>query len=350
MEEKITNGLNLEDIYNNYTNITTSYNSALTGINKPAVDPTNKNFNFHTDLERMDIFILNIYYTFMNYFISNFIVKGTEELDFDGQDLIYKLLNGMCGLVKFRGQVVPVNITIKKWNFLNKPTEILINEPRSKLLHNKTIKINEFGKFKNFQEIRFNINRTSLLIIIWRYLTQIHELWELIELENGKIFDKYIINSSILNQGSENKRVMDLIEHSNRNLYNLDFDSAGITEFGKNKDITLLKLEFSKETTDRLQSKWDFVFKEIYKILGIKFNNKENKNGANLVSKEITQEENRGQIISEGYSDIIQLDLEKANKLFKLNLKLEVKSKEIEKETYQMINNNIENNQEEKDV
>lgn len=322
----------IKSIYNTYTNVSTSFSSEITKFNKPQIDPTNKNFNYHTDFERFDIFTLNIYYSFINYFISDFIITGTEDLDFDGQDLIYKVLNGSCGLYKFRGKIIPVNVSILKWNFLNKPTEVRINEPKSKLLNNKIIKIDEFGKLKNFVEIRFNINRSSLIVLIWRYLEQIRELWNLIEQENGKIFDKYILNSNILNQSAQNKNTMYQIENTNKNLYNLDFDVAGITEFGKNKDISLLKLEFGKETTDRLQSKWDFVFKEIYKILGIKFNNKENKDGANLVSKEITQEENRGRIINEAFSDIINLDLKKANKLFNLNLKLSVKTTKWEKE------------------
>jgi hypothetical protein len=104
----------IKSIYNTYTNVSTSFSSEITKFNKPQIDPTNKNFNYHTDFERFDIFTLNIYYSFINYFISDFIITGTEDLDFDGQDLIYKVLNGSCGLYKFRGKIIPVNVSILK--------------------------------------------------------------------------------------------------------------------------------------------------------------------------------------------------------------------------------------------
>lgn len=320
--------------YNWYTNTTTTYNSSAVKFQKNSINPINKNFDFNEHFcNENNLFILNIYYTFINYFISNYKIEGTDDLSFDGEDLMFKILNGSCGLYKFRNEIWPINVSISSFNFLNKPIEVRVNEPKSSLLNNKIIKTKKStGDFDDFQEIRFNYNRSSLLILIWNYLQELKDIWKLTILEKTKIFDKNILNSNIVNQDATLKEFLEVVEVTDKNLYLLDFKSAGLEEFDKGNEISYFKLEYGKETTERIITKWDFVEKQIFKILGIKFNNKEEKNNANLVSKEITQEEERGKIIAQAFSDIINLDLKKANKKFGLNLKLVIKSEKIEKE------------------
>lgn len=303
--------------YNIVLNSSENFFSKFEKLNKSQMNPLDKNFDFGG---LRNEFIFNNWLWVKEYLMEKINIEGLENLVFDKYIFLDKIFNGVCGIYKIGDKVVPVNISITQFNFLNNPKEIKIVEPLNRYLDGKTFKIEDknLDGFKEIVEIKLNYDRWPLILIIREFLDMIGEIWDLAYAENNNLLTKYLVNGNVLNAKQMEEIINNSVRDKRINISIVDFTSDLADINRDNQGV--IKLDWD-DITQRIINKYEFVFRNLFKRLGIPFNNQADKKGANVIEKEITTETGTAKYTFNHMINIINIGLQEVNKKFSLNLK-----------------------------
>lgn len=238
------------------------------------------------------------------------------------------LENGSALLVKYMDRFYMFNYSMIDYNAYNEPIKVQITEPKSSLN----------GKIINLQSssiatiIRNNFMKRALFVDAQRFITDMEMILYQIEKNVRTSAPKGILNLKNMEfeENGENpeKDSFETMINGQDTFYVLKTKPKNDQEFdADNEDSLFIPMELT-DRTDSLLKNYEFMKEQLKELIGSEMNDTDDKK----------ERKNLKEINNHGLSNssrqhafnIRKIDIEKANKLFDINIAIEYQSDERE--------------------
>lgn len=287
--------------------------------------------------------IWSYYDLLINRLTANFEYKNLPE-EIEPYYIENKLnKEGSCAFVKLQNKYIVCNYDIIKKNIYDEPTEIKINIP-NQTYNEKKYKTGQFVIIKNNPQQSSTFNDTI------QYLERLYQGWESFSknIMTSQPKGIFLTKAEVDENGVKQPITMSLnsMAEGSNTFYSLALGQAELSLFdsinGRGSPITakdiFLPLEFT-DRTDELIKYIEFLKNNINEQVGLKVNMTLNKK-ERLNTSEVESNSSPSSDLLELKLLVRQEAIKKINKLFNLNIQLDLKQDEINEEIKEKENNN----------
>ncbi len=321
--------LNRVDYLNGSSQIDKDGNTVLTGL-KGALGKYGGKFSFKTEMYFIWSKKRQIYKYLVEQFEYKNLPKGLTKYRIEHKNI----MNGSVLIYKLGEEYYALNYKTLKFNIYDEPRKVKIVETRS-VLNGKVI---DLQNDKNAVIYRDNQEMVSTLNDVYRYLHSMEKVLFQMEKNITASAPKGIINLKDMNLAFEEnednpeKQALERIINSQDTFYVLKSKALINKDINNdNEEPIFIPLQL-EDRIDSLIKQYSFLKEEVKEMIGSRMNILNGKR-ERLITGEINSQNDLPNSATQHAYNIRMIDLEKINKLFGLNIILELVETEEEQET-----------------